>query len=195
MNTPTHMLIGAALFARRDRPATTFAALAGGLVPDLAMLTLVEWSIRVQGVPARTVFTEFYLSDAWQRIFAVDHSFIVWGALFALTLLLRKPLAGAFAGAGLAHAAVDFFLHNEDARRQFWPLSDYVFRSPVSYWDPARYGQIVAPIEVALVLVLTLLLLWRQRRMWERGLILVAATIQILPIIVTGGFHGLHGVG
>ena len=100
---------------------------------------------------------------------------------------------------GLLHcrgdAAVDFFLHNEDARRQFWPLSDYVFRSPVSYWDPARYGQIVAPIEVALVLVLTLLLLWRQRRMWERGLILVAATIQILPIIVTGGFHGLHGVG
>jgi membrane-bound metal-dependent hydrolase YbcI (DUF457 family) len=195
MNTPTHMLIGAALFGRRGRPALTVAALAGGLVPDIAMVVLVEWTIRIRNVPPRTIFGQLFFSDSWQRIFSIDHSFIVWGALLAITLLLRKPVAGAFAAAGLAHAAVDFVVHNEDARRQFWPLSDFVFRSPLSYWDPAHYGSIVAPFEAALVLALTLLLLWRQQGWWERGLILVVATVLLLPIALTGGFHGLHGMG
>lgn len=195
MNTPTHMLIGAALFARRDRPVLSLVALAGGLIPDLAMLSLVQWAVRVRGIPEQAVFGQLFFSEAWQRIFAVDHSFILWGASFALAIRFAKPTAVALFGAGLAHAVVDFLLHNEDARRQFWPLSDYLFRSPVSYWDPSRYGAIVAPLEAALVLLLSILLVRRQTRWWERGLILAVMSVLIVPVIVTGGFHGLHGIG
>ncbi len=195
MNTPAHMLIGAAIFGRRDRPRTTLMGLAGGLVPDISMLMLVGWSVWIEAIPEREVFSHLYFTAAWQRVFAIDHSFLIWGALFAITVWSRVPAATALAGAGLAHAAVDFLLHNGDARRQFWPLSDFVFQSPVSYWDPARYGNIVAPLEASLVLALTALLVWRQKLMWERGLILVVASVQLVPIIVTGGFHGLHGTG
>lgn len=195
MNTPAHMLIGAALFARRDRPALTLAALAGGLVPDLALLGMVQWAVRMRGIPESTIFGELYFGETWQRIFGADHSFVLWGAVFVLALWFTRPAAAALAGAALAHAAADFLLHHEDARRQFWPLSDWVFRSPVSYWDPARFGGIVAPVEAALVLVLAALLLRRLRRWWERGLILAVMTVQILPVVLTGGFHGLHGLG
>lgn len=195
MNTPTHILIGAALFARRDRPAVTLAAFAGGLVPDLAMFAMYGGAVWILGIPERTVFGSLYFSDTWQAVFAIDHSFFVWGGLVALGLALRRPVLAAFAGAGLAHAAVDFVLHNDDARRQLWPVSDWVFRSPVSYWDPAYYGNIVAPVEAGLVLVLAVLLLRRLRRWWEIAMTLAAALVIWLPIVLTGGLHGLHGMG
>jgi membrane-bound metal-dependent hydrolase YbcI (DUF457 family) len=195
MNTPTHVLIGAALFARRAEPRITLAAFAGGLAPDLAMFALVLWSVRIAGIPEHQVFGVLYFSDAWQRVFAVDHSFFVWGGLFAVATLRALPVLRAFAGAGLAHAAADFVTHNDDARRQLWPITDWVFRSPVSYWEPRFYGNVLAPVEVGLVILLTVLLLLRLTRWWERALTLAAASVLIVPILLSGGFHGLHGPG
>ncbi|MDP1668112.1 cobalamin biosynthesis protein CobQ [Phaeovulum sp.] len=195
MNTPTHMLIGAALFARRGAPRVTLAAFAGGLVPDLAMFALIFWATRVAGMSQGEVFGSLFFSDDWQRIFAVDHSFFVWGTLFAVAARWRFAVLRAFAGGGLAHAAADFLTHRDDARQQLWPVSDWVFRSPVSYWDQAYYGNIVAPLELALVLVLTGVLLLRLTRAWERAMTLLVATILIVPVILSGGFHGLHGLG
>lgn len=195
MNTPTHMLIGAAVFARPAAPATLLAAFAGGLVPDLPMLFLVLWSTRVAGFSEQQVFGELYFTDAWQSVFAVDHGFLFWGALYCVALWRAAPVLGAFAGAGLLHAAADFLTHNDDARRQFWPISDWMFRSPVSYWDARYYGEVFAVFELGLVAVLTGLLLWRMRRSWERALILANSGIMFVPVFLTGGLHGLHGMG
>lgn len=195
MNTPSHMLIGAAVFARPLRPATLIAALAGGLVPDLPMFAMILWATRVQGLPDSQVFGEMYFSDTWQSVFAVDHGFFVWGTLLALAVWRSAPVLRAFAGAGLLHAAADFLTHNDDARRQFWPLSDWVFQSPVSYWDARYYGTQFAMFEVALAVVLAGWLCWRLRRWWERALILAVAAPVVLPVLITGSLHGLHGLG
>jgi membrane-bound metal-dependent hydrolase YbcI (DUF457 family) len=195
MNTPTHMLIGAALFARPLVPATLVAALAGGLAPDLPMLAMILWSTRVAGVPEQEVFGQLFFSDRWQSVFAVDHSFLVWGALLGLAVWRRDLILRAFAGAGLLHAVADFLTHNEDARRQFWPLSDWLFRSPVSYWDARFYGNVFVVLEFGLVIALAGLLCWRMRRLWERALILGLAALIVAPVLLTGGFHGLHGMG
>lgn len=195
MNTPSHMLIGAAAFARPASPATLLASLAGGFAPDLPMLAMVLWARRIAGVPEREVFGQLYFSDRWQAVFAVDHGFFVWGALFALALWRKLPVMAAFAGSGLMHAAADFLTHNDDARRQFWPVSDWVFQSPVSYWDARFYGGPFAIFEFALALALTGFLLWRLRGVWPRVLVLATAAPLILPVLLTGGFHGLHGMG
>lgn len=195
MNTPSHMLIGAAVFGRPLVPATMLAALAGGLVPDVPMFGMVLWATRVAGVPERRVFGELYFSDAWQSVFAVDHGFLFWGAALGLAVWLGHVLLRAFAGAGLLHAAADFLTHNDDARRQFWPLSDWVFNSPVSYWDPRFYGGTFAVFEFALAVALTAFLLWRMRGLWQRALILATAAPLILPVLMTGSLHGLHGMG
>lgn len=195
MNTPTHMLIGAAVFARPAVPAALLAAFAGGLAPDLPMLFLVLWSTRVAGFSEQQVFGQLYFTDAWQSIFSVDHGFLFWGASYWVALWRTGPVLRAFAGAGLLHAAADFLTHNDDARRQFWPISDWMFRSPISYWDARYYGEVFAVFELGLVAVLTGLLLWRMRRSWERALILANSGIMFVPVFLTGGLHGLHGMG
>lgn len=195
MNTPSHMLIGAAVFGRPLVPATLIAGLAGGLVPDVPMFGMVLWATRVAGVPESQVFGEMYFSDTWQAVFAVDHGFLVWGVLLGLGLWLGHASLRAFAGAGFLHAAADFLTHNDDARRQFWPLSDWVFKSPVSYWDPRFYGGTFAVFEFALAIALMGFLLWRMQRLWQRALILATAAPVILPVVLTGSLHGLHGMG
>lgn len=188
------MLIGAALFGRSDRQRATLAAFAGGMAPDLPMFLMVLGAAWFAGLPEHEVFGTLYFSDSWQRVFAVDHSFFVWMTLIVVALVVRFPAILAFAGAALAHVAVDFVTHGDDARRQLWPLSDQVFRSPISYWDPAQYGEIVAPIEAGIAIALTALLLWRLERWWARGLTLLVSAVLLVPVILTGGFHGLHGM-
>ena len=78
------MLIGAAVFARPIVPATLVAAMLGGLAPDVPMFALVLFSTRLVGIPQHEVFGDLFYSDSWQAIFAVDHSFFVWGLLLAL---------------------------------------------------------------------------------------------------------------
>jgi hypothetical protein len=146
-------------------------------------------------VPEHEVFGQLYFSDAWQRVFAVDHSFIVWGTVFVIAVWLGRTLLRAFAGAGFLHAVADFLTHHDDARRQFWPVSDWVFQSPVSYWDVRFYGNVFAYFEVGLVTSLTVMLCWRMKRLWQRGLVLVIASLIILPFILAGNLHGLHGMG
>lgn len=195
MNTPTHMLVGAAVFARPLAPATFVAALAGGLVPDLSMFVMVLWATRVAGLPEQEVFGRLYYSDVWQTVFAIDHGLLVWGLATAFAAWSGRAVARAFAGAGLLHAAVDFLTHRDDARRQLWPLTDWVFRSPVSYWDPRYYGNVVAVVELGLVAVLAAVLWRRMQRWWQRVLTLGVAAVVVLPVVVTGGLHGLHGMG
>ena len=189
------MLIGAAVFARPVVPSTLVAAMLGGLAPDVPMFALVLFSTRLVGIPQHEVFGDLFYSDSWQAIFAVDHSFFVWGLLLALGHWRRHLILTAFAGAGLLHAATDFVTHHDDARRQFWPVSDWVFRSPVSYWDPNYYGGIIGVFEVGLAGALTVLLCLRLRQWRERLLVLGVSAPLLISILLTGDLHGLHGMG
>ena len=180
MNTPAHLLIGAAAFSRADRKRSLTAALLGALAPDISLYLMVAVSIFAMGVPAETVFREYYYSDAWQAVFAVDNSFIVWGALLGVAFWRKWPLIGVFAAAGLLHLALDFPLHTHDARQHFWPVTDWVFHSPVSYWDRSAHAGIVGPVEFALSLVSALILLWRFAHPGIRVLVLVFLAMETL---------------
>ena len=104
------------------------------------MLVMVLWSTRILNLPTHEVFGQLYFSGGWQAVFAIDRSFLIWASLFGLAMLLR-----AFAGSGFLHIATDFLTPHDDARRQFWPTNDWVFRSPISYWDERYYGGLFAP--------------------------------------------------
>ncbi|MEJ6394144.1 cobalamin biosynthesis protein CobQ [Gymnodinialimonas sp. 2305UL16-5] len=165
MNTPAHLIFGAAAFGRPDRRGTLAAALAGGLAPDLSLYLLVGWHLLIVGTDPRVVFDELYFSDTWQAVFAVDNSVFVWGALLAVALWRRWPVLVAFAGAALLHIALDFPLHAGDGRPHFWPLSTWVFDSPLSYWDRRHHAEWVGPAELAFCVALAVLL-WRRVVSW-----------------------------
>ncbi|MEM8801875.1 MAG: cobalamin biosynthesis protein CobQ [Pseudomonadota bacterium] len=179
MNTPAHLLLGTALFAREDRKGTYIAALAGAFAPDVSLYVMVAVSIWVLGVPAQVVFREYYYSDAWQAVFAVDNSFILWGLLLAVALWQRWPRAIAFASAGFAHLALDFPLHTHDARQHFWPVTDWVFNSPVSYWDNRAYAGVIGPLELCLSLAMVVFLFRNFKSLGVRLATLVFLAMEI----------------
>lgn len=161
MNTPAHLLIGAAAFARPPRGRILRAAVVGSLLPDLSLYVMVGASIYLLGIPASVVFNELYFSTAWQTVFAIDNSFILWGLALLIGWWRRLSVLTVGASAGLLHLAMDFGLHAGDGRPQFWPFSDWVFDSPISYWDSAHHGLWVAPISMA-ACIGAYIVLWRR---------------------------------
>ncbi|MEP3784941.1 cobalamin biosynthesis protein CobQ [Ascidiaceihabitans sp.] len=177
MNTPAHLLLGAACFARPATSKLLLAALFGALLPDLSLYVLAGGALFLFDLPPAYVFGELYFSDLWQSIFAVDNSFVVWAALLATALWSRQAWAIAICGAAILHLALDFPLHHDDGRAHFWPLTSWVFESPYSYWDRHHGAHWVAPIEAAAATVSAGVLWKRQLPVWAAsfvGALLVA---------------------
>ena len=81
------------------------------------------------------------------------------------------PRLGIFFVSMATHCLADLPLHNDDAHRHFFPLSDWRFESPVSYWDPRHSGAYVAAAEIAMVLAGSIFLAVRYPQTWMRGLV------------------------
>lgn len=184
MNTPAHLVMGMAAFGRPGAASVTLAALAGGLAPDLSLYLLTGWELGVMGASPEVVFRERYFSDAWQAVFAVDNSLVLWTLVAALGLWLRRAWLAALGAAAVLHLVLDMGLHNDDARRHLWPLSDWVFVSPVSYWDRDHFGAVVGPIELALTLALCAWLWARHRALWARAAVATLALAQAAPAVM-----------
>ena len=184
MNTPAHLIFGLAAFGKADMPKVTAAALTGAILPDLSLYLLAGTHLAILGTDPQVVFGQLYFSDAWQSIFRVDNSIVLWGIGLGLALAMRSAWAIALCGAALLHLGLDFPLHHDDGRAHFWPLSNWVFESPVSYWDRNHYGNIVGPIEIAVSLLLCGVL-WRRFKGWlMRGFIVALGVLEAAPVFV-----------
>lgn len=184
MNTPAHLIFGAAAFGRPGAWRVTLAALLGAFAPDASLYSMAGWHLLVLGTDARIVFGQHYFSPEWMRVFSVDNSFLIWGAILGFGLWLRRPWLIAFAGAALLHLALDLPLHAGDGRPHFWPLTSWIFDSPFSYWDRAHGANIIGPLETLSCLG-ALIILWRRfARFWPRVLISLATLLQLSPVFV-----------
>lgn len=185
MNTPTHLLVGAAAFARPGGAWINTAAVIGSVTPDLSLFFMVFWNGVVLERAPQQIFGEDYFSPFWQSVFAVDNSALLYAALVLTGWLLRNAVIGppliAFAGAALLHIALDLPVHHDDGRPHFWPLSDWVYVSPISYWDPARYGAWVSLAETALFVALAAVL-WRRFEAVAVRLVLALAAVTQLGV-------------
>ncbi|WP_373635210.1 cobalamin biosynthesis protein CobQ [Yoonia sp. SS1-5] len=184
MNTPAHLIFGLTAFGKAGRPAVTGAALAGALLPDLSLYLMAGWHLQVLGTAPEVVFGRLYFSDAWQSIFRIDNSIILWGIALVIGLMWRAPVMVALCGAALLHLGLDFLLHHDDGRAHFWPISNWIFQSPVSYWDSNHYGNIVGPIEIILSLGCCVVLWRRFQGAAMRVLIVLLGLMEFAPVIV-----------
>jgi len=206
MNTQTHMLMGAALFGR-PMPKLAWAAVAGGVAPDVPMYLIVA-GLRMTGYPMGEIFGRLYWEHWWQVANALGHSFLLWGGLVVLSLALLPrpwpdrfaisaapasgrndpapparrvtrfaPLLFAVSASALLHSAIDFLVHRDDAHMQFWPLTEWRFRSPLSYWDPAHGGDWFGLFEAALGILLIAVLFRRYRSRRVRAILALALAL------------------
>ena len=178
------MIFAATAFAKPFDRRRTIAAVAGALAPDLSLYVMASVSLYVLRISPDVVFGELYFSTAWQQVFAIDNSFLVWGALAGVAWWLGAKNGVVFAASALMHLALDFPLHHDDGRPHFWPVTDWVFESPVSYWDRSAHAGLVGPVEMALCAVFCLILMRRYHSLRSRLVIAGLGLVQIAPVFV-----------
>lgn len=190
MNTPAHVLIAVAVAGQPASKARNAALIVGALFPDLMLFVMVAWERWINGLSFDRVFGEAYYSDFWQQIFAVNNSAPVFATFLVLGLWLRAEWLWAFGLAALLHVICDLPLHHDDAHVHFWPFTDWVFTSPVSYWDPRHHGVVAGWIEAGLSLALAVILLRRFKSVIARTAIIVGLGIEW---VFSVGGHLIYG--
>ena len=95
---------------------------------------------------------------------------------------VASGVAAVFCASALLHLAFDFPFHNDDARPHFWPLSDWVFESPLSYWDRAHHGTLVGAAEWIACAVCLVVLWIRFREPVARTMVASGMALQLAPV-------------
>ena len=153
MNTPTHMLTAAALLTKSGDQRRNWVVLAGALVPDLSIFALVGWARLVENLPHRQIWSETYWQEPWQTFSAISNSFVIWVCVALLAYWFGWRIVMFLACAVLVHLSLDFPFHAADAHKHFWPLTDWRFHSPLSYWNDHHHARWVGVLELGLVLI------------------------------------------
>ena len=127
-----------------------------------------SWQSLVLGRPQREIWDRVYFEAPWQQLFDAFNSIPVYTALAMAALWWRWRLGLWIALSALLHIACDLPLHREDAHAHLWPISDWHFVSPVSYWDRAHHGALFSLFELALLAGSAAWLGRRARSTWLR---------------------------
>ena len=180
MNTPAHALMAAALLAKPGARGRNAALVAGSLIPDATILWMILWERFVRGTDMRTIFDERYFAPEWHLIFALPNSIPLFALGAGLGYALGCEVFWVFCAAALVHLVLDLPLHHDDGHPHFWPFSDWIYASPVSYWDPAHHGALAGAVEVVLCLALGAVLWRRFRGLFARVLIAFAVGVELL---------------
>ena len=181
MITSTHALLALTVLSKRGEKQRNLSILAGSLLPDLAIFLWAPYQSIVNGVSGAEMWEELYFQAPMQNLIAWFNSIPIYAGLLLIGLAARSKSWGklliVFALAALIHMATDLPVHADDAYRHFWPLTDWRFISPVSYWDVDHHADWVGKLDILLALG-CVAVLWR--RFPERW---VKITLSILAVL------------
>lgn len=187
MLTQTHALLALAIWAKPKETARNWSVLAGALATDVFIYVGFLWYIGFKGQTASLYFRDTYFAETMQFWSALSNSLPLFALIAAIGFFTRSQKWGAlllvFALAGFSQSLIDLPVHADDAHRHFWPISNWRFISPISYWDPDHYGRIAGPLDMILGLG-CIALLWRKfNRRWVK---IVLGFWAILYVIALG---------
>ena len=173
MNTPGHVAVNLALLGKKGRPELSLPAITGALVPDAPIYIFYLYQKLFTSITEHEMWSDAYFRPHWQIIFDTFHSIPV--ALFAAFVAYRMGGTAwmIFFLSMTLHSVLDFPLHGDDAHRHFFPLSDYRFESPVSYWDPRRYGLIASIAEIGVVMGTSTIIWMRKHSRLDRAAMII----------------------
>ena len=168
MNTPAHAVFNLLILGRKNKPENNLFILLGGVLPDLPMFLFYFWEKVVRDIPENLIWSQSYFHPRWQAFFDLFNSLplIIIGGVISY-YRGAMGLMALFASMAL-HALEDLPLHHHDGHRHFFPFWNWRFESPVSYWDPDYYGNIVFPLEAIAVIISCFILLRRYTSMKAR---------------------------
>ena len=180
MHTPSHIIFNLGILWWKKKQKFHFPIFLGAVLPDVTMYLFVGYE-KVLGKPLEMIFDHDYFLPFWQNCFDLGHSFPLLAFWFWICYYLKKHWWKYLFASMFIHSLFDFPLHHDDAHRHFWPFSDYRFYSPISYWDPAHYGNIFSKLELVGVLLISFYLYWAMKTWYGK------AGLVWLNVIVLGG--------
>lgn len=133
-------------------PREQVAIVLAALLPDVPMFGFYALEKLLWRLPEATIW-EDYFQPNWQHAFDAAHSLPLMVIGFLAAYTYRSTIGMIFCLSLMLHVAGDLPFHHDDAHRHFFPLSDWRFESPVSYWDPRYFGQLVSGLEVLTVVL------------------------------------------
>lgn len=163
MNTPAHLVVNLAALAGESRRRHLVWVAAGALIPDLGMFGFFAYQYFVARTPMATIWSESYFDPAWQLFFDLWNSLPLLLLALAVAYYKRRQVWILLFASAILHVLLDLPVHREDGHRHLWPLTDWRFMSPISYWDPAHGGALGSLLELLLVGVASVVL-WRRHR-------------------------------
>ena len=187
MITSTHALLSLAILSKRGQRKRNLSVLAGSLLPDLAIFIWTPYQYLVNDVSGDEIWNELYFAPPMQNLIAWFNSIPIYVAIALVGFLARGKTWGklllVLALAALIHIATDMPVHADDAYRHFWPISDWRFYSPLSYWDVDHHAGWVGKIDIVIALGSIALLWHRFTGRWVKAILSLTAVFYALILV------------
>lgn len=174
MNTPSHFLFHAGIrkyFWDTKGFSIPKSFIFWAIAPDIGLyLCVFIYAIYSQyflwnslDVTFRYSFDILYFENSvWIFAYNFLHSPLMILVFFWISKIFQNYLGKYyrllfwfFIGCSL-HTLFDIPLHHNDGPRIFYPLSDYIFHSPVSYWNTDYHAGYVIPLELSMCIIMIL---------------------------------------
>ena len=198
MNSPTHTLLALALLSKRGERKRNQAVFIGSVIPDLAIYLWFPYQSLIKGESGARIWDVLYFEPPMQDLIAFFNSIPIYAAFAVLGFWKRGEMWGKallfFALAALIHMATDLPVHGHDAYRHFWPISEWRFYSPISYWEADHHAGWVSAVETALAFA-SIYVLWRRfPKRWVKIVLSLLAlsyiTLQVMMRLAPFGTAG-----
>ncbi len=153
MNTPAHVILNMLCLGRQDTATVLTPVIFGAVLPD-APIFLFYFIERVfKRTPESIIWREAYYQENWQNFIDFFNSIPLIALGFIVAIWVNSKIGMALFGSMFLHMLGDLPLHHHDAHRHFFPLSNWRFKSPFSYWDPRFHGVTITRLEILMVIV------------------------------------------
>ncbi|MDQ4127444.1 MAG: metal-dependent hydrolase [Actinomycetota bacterium] len=153
------------------------AGAVGSALPDLPSFAATAYYVGPaylrdgwSSMDSEELLDAIYFTGPFGTTGSILHSAVPPVVLLVLYWLLelgrsdRRRIVLWFLLGWLGHTVADFLTHVDDVRPLFWPITDWTWSSPVSYYNSAYYGREFFAVSHALIFLIMAALLVRRIR-------------------------------
>lgn len=185
MITPSHIIYSWAFAKKTETPNTgtqkrTLAFVLGAFFPDIPTYLFFIICGLILGYSGEIMWDDMYFNSGWAIPITLTHSFIIWPIVATSATYFGWKFLTWFSLSALFHSLIDFCVHTDDAYRHFWPVSQWKFHSPISYYNPSEWGRDVNAFDNLIVLGLLAYLYTQYTGKWR------------LLIVGISALYGIH---
>lgn len=143
MNTHSHAAFTYA--ALSGHPEVGMAVL-GSVFPDLLMFAATPFIALRHRIGIKRAHSLIHQVRELDIAIETCHSFLALGVAFVLVWAFA-PWLLMFCWGWLSHLLIDFFTHHEGGHPPLYPFHRWKFKSPISFYEPERYGRPFSVVE------------------------------------------------